>query len=1018
MSFSPYNNLLNYNNVSGVLSAQGINIKKKLVLGGPVWSNDGTPITFNSAVLFNAGFKISPDVTNQDNAITVGTATHPTIQSAIDAFAGMNAGKTTITIPPGIYEEYVDLEGFSSGTNHQVRDFSDNDLLLENLTRGLQIIGDNRPYIPSKAYINGYENASSSRRGISYQVTTTFPASGPYTAHIAESFGSVSGIGPSGAQVGNPLLGGAPLSNVFLPNQIALMQRGGGVGFATKALNAQNGGGVGASAVLVYNNNPVGGILNMGGTNNLVTVPVFGLSFADGVALNTLITNNPGIQITISPLDPVYDPPLGTNYAYSQILINGPRDQLTINMVGPLPDYDDNIVAVPSVLVNPDFGHARVGVVAGDRVAVSDSSLAGNLGKSLHTITAVSGNVITVSPPVPAVGSGGVDFSVAGSSVTFLPNVCISPPVIANRPYTAAFQSSNVSFSMNGVWVDQNASQPFASILEGFKFVGGSVLANNLAVTDFFGTTANALAVHVAGGSAYITDGYRGGSGQWAVVGWSGGVGISTNASLRCGSVFVTNITQGVGLGASIGSQVGIENLQVMGNAGLFQPDSGVGVQLGGGGNYADVTVNVNKLFHVADVWGPGIALSRGSTCIASNPSVRVERCYNPANGTNSTGAGINVSCGSKMSISRGVFYSAGGLASQPRLTSYVRDCANVNPPDTLPNVGVYVEEGGSFQVDGNILYLGNDFDVQTVQNAEYSAPFDTFSPGDVFTLNGPGAVSALNHYPKQQIGGAGITNVQIDPTEVFGLDNLWVGKSFMFVSGTAFTHMITLLGGATFLSGGNTYTFPPVAGSCVSIRVLSASSVTILDNLTSTALVSGSGANAVNVSLAANPAVGEVLTATSATTATWQALPGVSPLGYVTFYGLAPGDYAATIAVGAPLDFPTLGINGGTSAIYRSGVGTFVLPDIGTYDVSWTTSVDEPGQLQVTLNTVVIPYTTAGRATGTSQISNRVLVATVTPSTVLSVINPAGNATALTITPVAGGTHAAATVLTIVRVA
>lgn len=1105
MSFSPYNNLLNYNNVSGVLTANAINVRKKLVLGGPVWSADNVPITFNSAVLFNAGFKISADVVNQDNTIVVGTPTYPTIQSAIDAFAGMNAGKTTITIPPGIYEEYISLSGCSSGRNVQSRDFNDNDLLYAENVRGLQIIGDNRPYIPSKAYINGYENAGSSGRGRTYQITTTSPSAGPFTAYIASSFGAVSGIGPSGAQVGNPLFGGSPLSNVFLPNQIALMQRGGGIGFATKTLNAQNGGGVGAAAAIIYNN--VGtAILSMGGTNDAVTIPAYGVSLADGLTLNNLITANPGIQITISPVDPIYDPPLGTNYAFSQILINGARDQLTINMVGPLPDYDSNIVAVPSVLVNPDFSNAKVGVVVGDRIAISDSDLNGNLGKSLHTITAVSGNVLTISPPVDPVGSGGVDFSVAGSSVTFLPNVCISPPFIPDRPFTPLFSSNNVDFSMNGIWLDQNASQPFSAVLDGFLFTGGVVAANNIAVTDFFGTSANSLGVHLVSGDAYITDGYRGGNGRWAVVGWSRGVGISTNSTLRYGSVFATNIRQGFGFGASIGSQVGLSNLQIMGCAGLFQPDAGAGIILAGGENFADATLNVDKLLHVADVWGQGISLFNGSTCITNNPSIRVDRCYYPTNGSNTTGYGVYVDQGSKMIIGRGGFFSTGGLASQPRLTSYVNDCASAGP-GTLPNVGIYVAEGGSFQANGQMSFSGNDLDVQTIRTGSYSSPYDAASLGDVYALTGPGIVNAANNFSKQSIGGVGVTDVQLDLSETFGLDSLWLGKSITFISISAFAHTITLTTG-TFLNGNIVYTFPPVAGSSVTIRVLSASTATIVDSQTATSLFSDSGANVIDVSASANPTVGQVLTATSATTAEWQTpaappatpasdlysgantnvinigaaanpvggqvlmsvdannanwqtliyppapelfsggntntidvgsaanptagqvltatsaiaavwqTPSVSPLGFAMFYGLAPADYGATIALGASMDFPSAGPVGGTSLIARTGPGDFELSDVGTYDVSWSTSIDEPGQLQLALNAVIIPYSTAGRATGTSLISNRVLVTTVAPASVLNLVNPAGNAAALTVTPSAGGTEPAASTLTIVRVA
>jgi microcompartment protein CcmL/EutN len=80
--------------------------------------------------------------------------------------------------------------------------------------------------------------------------------------------------------------------------------------------------------------------------------------------------------------------------------------------------------------------------------------------------------------------------------------------------------------------------------------------------------------------------------------------------------------------------------------------------------------------------------------------------------------------------------------------------------------------------------------------------------------------------------------------------------------------------------------------------------------------------------------------------------------------------------------------------------------------------SVTEAGQLMLDLNGSIAATasTVAGRATGTSQISNSVIINAVA-NDVLRVINPTGNATALTITPSAGGTHAVSAWLTIKRV-
>jgi predicted Abi (CAAX) family protease len=78
---------------------------------------------------------------------------------------------------------------------------------------------------------------------------------------------------------------------------------------------------------------------------------------------------------------------------------------------------------------------------------------------------------------------------------------------------------------------------------------------------------------------------------------------------------------------------------------------------------------------------------------------------------------------------------------------------------------------------------------------------------------------------------------------------------------------------------------------------------------------------------------------------------------------------------------------------------------------------VSEAGQLILTLNDADLAYTVVGRATGTSQIVGMALVQTTTVNSILTVRNPAGNATALTITPLAGGTRPISAHLVITRI-
>lgn len=142
------------------------------------------------------------------------------------------------------------------------------------------------------------------------------------------------------------------------------------------------------------------------------------------------------------------------------------------------------------------------------------------------------------------------------------------------------------------------------------------------------------------------------------------------------------------------------------------------------------------------------------------------------------------------------------------------------------------------------------------------------------------------------------------------------------------------------------------------------------------------------------------------------------SSLGFAMFWGMAPPDYAATVAVGAPLDFPRAGPTGGLTAPVRTGVGLFSFPVIGTYNVAWQASVTEAGQLQLSSSASGLNLASvASRTTGTSQISNNILITTTVINEVISILNPPGNATALTITPADGSlTHAPAPSLTIIR--
>lgn len=140
--------------------------------------------------------------------------------------------------------------------------------------------------------------------------------------------------------------------------------------------------------------------------------------------------------------------------------------------------------------------------------------------------------------------------------------------------------------------------------------------------------------------------------------------------------------------------------------------------------------------------------------------------------------------------------------------------------------------------------------------------------------------------------------------------------------------------------------------------------------------------------------------------------------LDFSDFFALMPGDNSATVAAGAPVAFPQNGSTGG-SIVRQSGNSptNFVLPAIGTYLVQFQVSVTEAGQLGLTLDGDLIGNSVVGRATGTSQIVGVSLVTTSADNSILQVVNPAGNSTALTITPLAGGVDPVSAHLVIMQI-
>lgn len=134
--------------------------------------------------------------------------------------------------------------------------------------------------------------------------------------------------------------------------------------------------------------------------------------------------------------------------------------------------------------------------------------------------------------------------------------------------------------------------------------------------------------------------------------------------------------------------------------------------------------------------------------------------------------------------------------------------------------------------------------------------------------------------------------------------------------------------------------------------------------------------------------------------------IPGIINVSH--FYSLMPPNNAATIAIGAPINFNNDGPSN-NSDISRISATTFNLSSIGLYEIMFQVSINEAAQLVIVINGTELDYTVVGRATGTNQITGISIISTTIPNSVLSINNPIGNTTAITITPQAGGNYAVA---------
>lgn len=134
----------------------------------------------------------------------------------------------------------------------------------------------------------------------------------------------------------------------------------------------------------------------------------------------------------------------------------------------------------------------------------------------------------------------------------------------------------------------------------------------------------------------------------------------------------------------------------------------------------------------------------------------------------------------------------------------------------------------------------------------------------------------------------------------------------------------------------------------------------------------------------------------------------------YASFYALAPNDNPTAIAQNTAVEFPNSSAS--TTGITRLTNSTFNLADTGTYLIMFKVNTNTAGQLGVAVNGAVQPNATFGNAADNGLIEGKTIITTTAANTVLSIVNPI--ATAVTVTPSAGGTEATVSDLTIIKLA
>jgi hypothetical protein len=243
-----------------------------------------------------------------------------------------------------------------------------------------------------------------------------------------------------------PSNGCAPFAAGLFAGKIALIQRG-GCTFAIKAQNAQDAGAIG---VIIYNNAP--GNLNIGGIAPGVTIPVYGITQANGNALIAAMTAGQ-VNVTLAPAPPVtflWSPTGDTTNTTNTGVLNVDTD-FSVTVTNTATGCSNTITVTVPVTPNTIPTFTQVGpVCSGDIFQLPSTSNNGIAGTWSPAVDNTATTTYTFTP-TPVTGQ-----CLGSATMTIVVNTLITPTFSAVAPICSGTSLSPLPTTSNngitGTW--------------------------------------------------------------------------------------------------------------------------------------------------------------------------------------------------------------------------------------------------------------------------------------------------------------------------------------------------------------------------------------------------------------------------------------------------------------------------------------------------------------------------------------------------------------------------------------